>query len=104
MHAHLILDGVIEDDVEYDDWISDADTWMKLGDKCAMHQMFALATDLYGLAMMKDMDAFRKPMLWFRFAKSCHRCGRTSDAQLAVKVRSSLGVCVCGGGGGRCQA
>lgn len=57
------------------------------GDKCAMHHMFSLATDFYGLGIMKDPDAFRKPMLWLRFAKACKRCGRKADAQLAVKVR-----------------
>ena len=51
-----------------------------------MHCMFALATDFYGLGIMKDPDAFRKPMLWLRFAKACRRCGRVSDGILAVKV------------------
>ena len=72
--------------MEYDDWISDAQTWLILGDKCALHHMFSLATDLYGLGLMKDLDAFRKPMLWYRFAKACMKSGRSSDAQLAVKV------------------
>ncbi len=58
------------------------------GDKCAMHSMFALATDFYGLGIMKDHDAFRKPMLWLRFAKACKRCGRVSDGILAIKVIS----------------
>jgi hypothetical protein len=50
--------------------------------------MFSLATDLYGLGIMKDPEAFRKPMLWLRFAKSCKRCGRAADGLLAVKVRA----------------
>jgi len=53
-----------------------------------MHSMFALATDFYGLGIMKDHDAFRKPMLWLRFAKACKRCGRVSDGILAIKVIS----------------
>ncbi len=57
-----------------------------------MHSMFALATDFYGLGIMKDHDAFRKPMLWLRFAKACKRCGRKADALLAVKVRH--GACM----------
>jgi hypothetical protein len=60
------------------------------GDKCAMHHMFSLATDFYGLGIMKDPDAFRKPMLWLRFAKACKRCGRKADAQLAIKVATFL--------------
>lgn len=52
-----------------------------------MHSMFALATDFYGLGIMKDHDAFRKPMLWLRFAKACKRSGRVSDGVLAIKVR-----------------
>ena len=56
-----------------------------------MHHMFSLATDFYGLGIMKDHDAFRKPMLWLRFAKACKRCGRKADALLAVKVRPRLG-------------
>lgn len=90
MHAHLVLEGHLEEESEYEEWIGNASTWMHLGDKCALHHMFALATDLYGLAVMKDMEAFRKPMLWFRFAKACNRCGRSSDAQLAVKVLIEL--------------
>jgi hypothetical protein len=53
-----------------------------------MHHMYSLATDFYGLGIMKDPDAFKKPMLWLRFAKACKRCGRKEDAQLAIKVRS----------------
>ncbi|KAJ1437724.1 hypothetical protein B484DRAFT_392610, partial [Ochromonadaceae sp. CCMP2298] len=71
--------------MEYDDWISHSNTWLSLGDKCAFHSMFALATDMYALGMMKDVDAFKKPMLWLRFAKACMRCGRSADAQLAIK-------------------
>ena len=116
------MEGLIPKEMDYDDWIGDANTWLSLGkmfpifklpfklvfdlsygvllinfcsfsfflyytgDKCAMHHMFSLATDFYGLGIMKDHDAFRKPMLWLRFAKACKRCGRKADAQLAVKV------------------
>jgi hypothetical protein len=61
-----------------------------------MHHMYSLATDFYGLGIMKDPDAFKKPMLWLRFAKACKRCGRKEDAQLAIKVRSrSIQYCDC---------
>jgi len=85
VHAHLILEGLLEEEVSYDDWISQSDTWLDLGDKCAVHDMYSLACDMYSLGIMKDMDAFKKPMLWFRFAKSCKRCGRVADAQLAIE-------------------
>lgn len=84
VHAHLIREGYLEESITYDDWISDAKTWLAIADKCAMHHMYSLATDFYSLAILKDPDAFRKPMLWFRFAKSCYRCGRISDAQLGL--------------------
>ena len=61
-----------------------------------MHHMFSLATDFYGLGIMKDHDAFRKPMLWLRFAKACKRCGRKADALLAVKVSQSFLLIVTG--------
>ena len=85
VHAHLILEGLLEEEVSYDDWISRSDTWLDLGDKCSMHDMYSLACDMYSLGIMKDMDAFKKPMLWFRFAKACKRCGRVADAQLAIE-------------------
>lgn len=47
--------------------------------------MYSLATDLYGVGIARDQEAFKKPMLWFRFAKACARCGRVADAQLAIK-------------------
>jgi len=81
------LEGIIDEKTDYEEWISDAKTWLGLGDKCAIHHMYSLATDFYGLGIMRDPDAFRKPMLWYKFSKSCHRCGRSSDAQLAVKVK-----------------
>ena len=85
VHAHLILEGLLEEDVGYDDWISRSETWLDLGDKCSLHDMYSLACDMYSLGIMKDMDAFKKPMLWFRFAKACKRCGRVADAQLAIE-------------------
>ncbi len=57
-----------------------------MADKCVLHRMFTLAADFYGLGIVKDPDAYKKPMLWYRFAKCCNRCGRFSDAQLAVQV------------------
>jgi hypothetical protein len=47
--------------------------------------MYSLVTDLYGLGIARDPEAFKKPMLWFRFSKACARCGRVADAQLAIK-------------------
>ena len=40
--------------------------------------------------MVRDHTAFSRASLWFRFAKSCFRCARTSDAQLAVKQAVTL--------------
>lgn len=80
------MEGILDEESDYDEWISNGKTWLEIGDKCAMHHLYSLATEMYGLGIMKDPDAFRKPMLWYRFAKSCQRCGRTSDAQLAIKV------------------
>jgi hypothetical protein len=31
VHAHLLLEGLIDDDLEYDDWISHSNTWLSLG-------------------------------------------------------------------------
>ena len=89
VHAHMILEGHIHDDVDYDDWINDSKTWFALADKCSYHQMYSLATDFYALGITRDPDAYKKPMHWFRFAKSCNCCGRVEDAQLAIKVRAS---------------
>lgn len=72
--------------LNYQEWISSFETWRDIGDKCAMHGLFSLAADLYGQGLVRDKRAFLKSSLWFKFAKSCFRCGRTSDAQLAVKV------------------
>jgi hypothetical protein len=86
VHQQLILEGYIDEDVEYDDWLNDSQTWLVIADKCAMHDMYSLATEFYMLSIAKDMEAFKKPMLWFRFAKSCFRCGKIEDAKLAIKV------------------
>ncbi len=82
---HLKLEELIDQDLMYDTWINDSQTWRTLGDKCAVHGVYSLATDLYAQGLMKDMNAFRKPKLWFGFAKACHRCNRDSDAKLAIK-------------------
>ena len=76
--------------LSYQEWISSFETWRDIGDKCAMHGLFSLAADLYGQGLVRDKRAFLKSSLWFKFAKSCFRCGRTSDAQLAVKVKHIL--------------
>ena len=77
-------------DLTYQDWISSSETWHTIGDKCAMHGLFSLAADFYGQGLVRDRRAFSKSSLWFKFAKSCFRCGRTSDAQLAAKVSGLL--------------
>jgi hypothetical protein len=87
-----MLEGHIAPELDYDDWISDSTTWVKFADKCAVFHMYSLATDFYGLGILKDPNAFRKPMLWYRFAKSCSRCGRTSDAELSIKVQNKLNL------------
>ncbi len=86
MHAHLVQEGQLDSEQDYEDWLADANTWLVLADKCALHQMFPLAADFYALAITRDPEAFKKPMIWYRFSKACHRSGRRSDAQLAVKV------------------
>ena len=80
------MEGHISEGLDYDDWLSDSKTWISLGDKCAIYQMYSLAADFYALGILKDPNAFKKPMLWYRFAKSCNRCGRHSDAQLSILV------------------
>lgn len=86
-----MLNCLLDESVSYDDWANSCGTWFGLADKCSLHHMFSLATDFYGSGIMKDAVAFQKPMVWFRFAKSCHRCGRLADAQLAMKVCSNEG-------------
>ena len=86
VYEHLMLEGHIAEDLDYDDWLSDSKTWMNFADKCAIYQQFSLATDFYALGILKDPNAFKKPMLWYRFAKSCNRCGRISDAELSINV------------------
>ena len=83
--THLKMEGLVSEELSYEEWLCDSKTWRMLGDKCALHGMFSLATDLYAQGLMKDTDSFRKPKLWFAFAKACYRCNRESDAQLAVK-------------------
>lgn len=61
--------------------------WNTLGDKCATHQLYSLAADFYSVGISYDPDAFKKPKLWYTFAKACYKCGRIMDAQLSVKVR-----------------
>jgi hypothetical protein len=89
VHQQLILEGYIDENVDYDDWVNDSQTWLVIADKCAMHDMYSLATEFYMLSIAKDMEAFKKPMLWFRFAKSCFRCGKIEDAKLAIRVSQS---------------
>jgi len=85
IHEHLILECLLDESVSYDDWVSNSATWFALGDKCSLHHMYSLANDLYGIGLMMDPLAYQKPMVWFRFVKSCLRCGRVTDAQLAMK-------------------
>lgn len=86
VHQQLVLEGYLEEDVEYEDWVSDYRTWLVIADKCAMHEMFSLATEFYMMGISKDVDAYKRPNLWFRFAKSCFRCGRVEEAKLALRV------------------
>lgn len=85
VYQHLVMEGMLSADLTYEQWISDSNTWTALGEMCALHGAHSLACDLLGQGLMKDPKAFKKPKLWFAFAKACKRCGRTSDAQLAVK-------------------
>jgi len=85
VYQHLVMEGIVPESLLYDDWISDSTTWRQLGDMCALHGAHSLSCDLYGQGLMRDPLAFKKPKLWFGFAKACKRCGRTADAQLAIK-------------------
>lgn len=85
VYDHEKLDGHIDDELDYDRWINNSDTWRILGDKCTLHGVYSIARDLYGQGLLRDETSFLKPKLWFSFAKSCYRCGKTSDAQLAIK-------------------
>jgi len=85
VHQHLVQEGHLDDDsTVYDEWISKCHTWLQIGDKCALHHIYSLASDFYSLSILKDPNAFEKPSLWYRYAKSCYRCGKLSDAQLAI--------------------
>ena len=84
------MECLLDESVSYDDWVTNSNTWFGLGDKCSLHHMYSLANDLYGIGLMMDPLAFQKPMVWFRFVKSCLRCGRITDAQLAMKVGSFI--------------
>ena len=88
VYEHVVLEGELSADTSYDDWVSNSITWRTLGDKCMLHKQYSLATDLYGQGIVRDRNSFRKSKLWYAFAKSCNRCGRTSDAQLSIKVRT----------------
>jgi hypothetical protein len=37
VHAHLLMEGLISEEVDYDDWISDSRTWLSLGKWCTRH-------------------------------------------------------------------
>jgi hypothetical protein len=87
VYEQMVMEGNINQRMDYDDWLADSKTWVVFGDKCAMYQMYSLAADFYSLGILKDPNAFKKPMLWYRFAKSCFKCGRISDAELGIVVR-----------------
>jgi len=90
VHQHLIEEGLLDSWVEYDDWISDSLTWRTIADKCAVHHCYTLAQDLYGRGLFRDPSSFYKPKLWLCFAKACFRCGKLSEAQLALKQALSI--------------
>jgi hypothetical protein len=72
--------------IDIEDWIIDSSTWLQLAEKCELLHVYNLAIDFYNLAMRHDSKVFKKPQLWYRYAKACHRCGLTLDAQIAIKV------------------
>jgi tetratricopeptide (TPR) repeat protein len=90
VHHHLVSDGLISNDVNYEEWISDANTWRAVADKCSIVGIFSLAADLYGQGLNRDQIAFRKTRLWLGFAKACSRSGKNSEAQLALKQALAL--------------
>jgi tetratricopeptide (TPR) repeat protein len=77
--------GDIDDDIDYDYWVNNVNTWYNLGDKLLLYNIYALASDLYGQGLLRDSGAFQKATYWIKFAKACNRCGRSADAKLAVK-------------------
>jgi tetratricopeptide (TPR) repeat protein len=83
-YDYLNEEGAV-DEASYDEWVNDAFTWRTVADKCAMHQSFTLAADLYGQGLNRDPLAFTRPKLWVRFAKANFRCGRLAEAKLALK-------------------
>jgi hypothetical protein len=86
-HSHS-QSQIIKDN--FDDWIHDFYTWCHVADKCSMLGLYGLAADLYGQGLVRNYKAFSKPSQWIRFAKACFRCGRMSDAQLAMKVTLNI--------------
>ncbi|RYH19964.1 hypothetical protein EON65_25075 [archaeon] len=90
VHTHLLQEHLI--DLDYDDWLSSMHTWLALGDKCSFHNMHSLVADFVALAITKDANAFSNSKVWLKFAKACRRCGRHSDALLAIQVMGT--VCV----------
>lgn len=77
--------GDIDDNIDYDDWINDVNTWYILGDKLILYNMYSLASDFYGQGLLRDSNAFQKANYWIKFAKACYRCGRSADAKLSIK-------------------
>jgi hypothetical protein len=89
----LIRKGTVSSSLEFDDWISHAKIWSIIADKCVLHNMFSLSLDLYAQAILKDTSVFRVSTYWYAYAKSCYKCGRLFDAQLAIKVCTCMRVC-----------
>jgi hypothetical protein len=79
-------DGVVAAKMDLDHWLNDSLTWRNIGDKCALLNLYALASDLYAQGLMRDGNAFRKNKIWYGYAKANFRCGKRTDATLAVKV------------------
>jgi hypothetical protein len=86
VYTHMVMEGKVSETVNYDDWINDSRTWMELGHKCSVHGCHSLARDLYGQALLRDADSYRKTKIWYMFSKSCNLCGLSSDAQLSLRV------------------
>ncbi len=82
----MLKEGHVEEGINYDAWVNDSQIWMELGHKCSIHGAHSLARDLYGQALLRDHNSYRKTKIWFMFSKSCNLCGLASDAQLSIRV------------------
>ena len=90
VHMNMMADKILPPDSDFDEWLHSCNTWIVVADKCAMHGCYDLAADLYGQGLSRDNYSFKRPQLWFNFAKASIRCGQVAEAQLAVKQAMTI--------------